>query len=111
MVASFITSPLLERVLVNTEGDRKRESPLSIGSELSLILLHKRLSFVFPVSKVRVRSVVDFCNEKFPPTSRKVFGLRMPGGTLGGSFAGRVIENVSGLEFLKIDVRMHAIIP
>lgn len=64
MVASFITSPPLERALVDTEGDRKKGSPLSIGSELNLIPLRKRLSFVFPVSKVGVRSVVDFCNER-----------------------------------------------
>ena len=53
MVASFITPPPLERALVNTERDRERESPLSIGSELSLILLRER-----------VRSMVDFCNKK-----------------------------------------------
>ena len=35
----------------------------------------------------------------------------MPGGTLGGSFAGRVIENESGLGFLKIDDWMYATIP
>lgn len=35
----------------------------------------------------------------------------MPGGTSRGSFAGRVIENVSGLEFLKVDDRMYATIP
>lgn len=36
-----LSLPPLERALVNTEWDRERESPLSIGSELSLILLRK----------------------------------------------------------------------
>lgn len=89
MLGPFERHPPLKRSLASCEWGSKRIRPLRIGNELCLPWLISAMSNVW----------------RYRPTSKKVFGLRMPGGTLGGTLAGRVMLNVRGLGFFRMDDR------